>query len=285
MQQIVKAVIPLLAAALSLCACSKKVKQREEEIYSRHLQAHIKLTIISTEMPDDKSEMNLLLLNDGQDAEQLKVKETLTTLYKEKKIQPLLIVAIHANNRNDDYGVAGYPDFKNRGSRADKYAEFIDNELYAFIKKKAGVRKFKSVVIAGASIGGLSAFDIAWNHADKIDKVGVFSGSFWWRDKDVTDTSYADDKNRIMLSYIKSSRKRPKLQYWFYAGAKEENGDRDKDAVIDVVDDTKDLIEIMKNKNFVSPSDIVYTESPDGIHEYLSWSKVFPDFLVWAFGR
>ena len=285
MQQFVKALIPLLAAAFSLCACSKKVKQREDEIYSRHLQAHIKLTIISTEMPDDKNDMNLLLLNDGQDADKLKTKETLTDLYKEKKIEPVLIVAIHANNRNDDYGVAGQPDFKNRGSKADKYTALINNELYAFIKKKAGVRKFKSVVIAGASMGGLSAFDIAWNHADKIDKVAVFSGSFWWRDKDVSDTSYSDEKNRIMLSTVKSSRKRPKLQYWFYTGGKEENGDRDKDGVIDAVDDTKDLIEILKTKNFVSPADITYKEVPDGVHEYSSWSKVLPEFLVWAFGR
>ena len=61
----------------------------------------------------------------------------------------MIVVAIHATNRNDIYGVAGYPDFQNRGGKADKYAEFIDNELYAFIKKKAGVRKFNSVVIAG----------------------------------------------------------------------------------------------------------------------------------------
>lgn len=277
--------IPLLVLTCSLISCGKKIKELNDETYSRHLQEHVKLTIISTPIPDDKSELNLLLLNDGQDVGKLQIKETLTDLVKKKAVQPLVIVAIHAGNREQEYGVAGYPDYKNRGSRADKYAAFIDNELYAYVKKKVGVRKFKSVVIAGSSLGGLSAFDIAWNNADKIDKVGIFSGSFWWRDKDTTAPDYSDEKDRIMLNYIKSSRKKPHLQYWFYAGAKEETSDRDKDGVIDAVDDTKDLIDLIKSKNVAAYSDIVYRESADGTHDYASWAKVFPEFLVWAFGR
>ena len=285
MKKIVNLFIPLLALTFILPACKKKIKQQEDEVYSRHLQEHIKLTIISTPIPDDKGLVNLLLLNDGQDVAKWRVKEILDSLYKNKLIQPLIIVAIHAGNRNEDYGVAGYPDFENRGNSADKYAAFIDNELYADIKKKAGVRKFNSVVIAGASLGGLSAFDIAWNHADKIDKVGVFSGSFWWRDKDQTAVDYSDDTNRIMLNFIKSSRKKPHLKYWFYAGAKEETNDRDKDGITDVVDDTRDLVALIKTKNVCPPNDIVYNESAGGKHDYESWSKMLPDFLLWAFGR
>ncbi len=273
----------LLLICIIAFGCNKKIKQQEDEIYSRHLQAHIKLTIFSTPLPDEKSELDLLLLNDGQDAEKMNVKNILDSLYKEKLIKPLIIVAIHADNRLQEYGVSGLPDFNNNGSKADKYAAFIDNELVAFIKKKAGVRKFRTVAIAGCSQGGLSAFDIGWDNADKIDKVGVFSGSFWWRDKDITAKDYLDVNNRIMLSKIRSSRKRPKLQYWFYAGTGEENADRDKDGIIDVVDDTRDLIEIIKSKNVCPPSDIVYKESAEGKHEYAYWRKAFPDFLIWAF--
>ncbi len=276
--------IPLLAGMIAV-SCKSKIRQQEDKIYSRHLQEHVKLTIISTPLPEDKSTMNLLLLNDGQDAGQLGVAKTLDSLYKKDLIQPLVIVAIHAGNRMQDYGVSGFPDFKNNGRRAEKYASFIDNELYAFVKKKAGVRKFKTVVIAGCSQGGLSAFDIAWDHAEKIDKVGVFSGSFWWRDKDASAKDYSDNNNRIMQNKISSSRKKPKLKYWFYAGGQEEEGDRDKDGIIDVVDDTKDLVEIIKNKNVCPPHDIIFRESTDGKHEYASWRKAFPEFLTWAFER
>lgn len=275
----------LVSVILVLTACKSSVKERSDEIYSRHLQRHVKLSIISTPMPTEKSEMNLLLLNDGQDIDQLRVKTIVDSLYGKKMIQPLIIVGIHAGDRMQEYGVADIPDHKNQGSKAAKYSAFIDDELYAFVKKKAGVRKFRSVVMAGCSLGGLAAFDVAWDHADKIDKVGIFSGSFWWRDKDATATDYSDDKNRIMINKIRSSRKKPHLQYWFYAGGKEEPGDRDKDGIIDVIDDTKDLIELIKSKNVCSPDDIIYTEDGNGIHGQESWSHHFPAFLIWAFGR
>lgn len=265
--------------------CKNNIKQQEDEIYSRHLQTHIKLTIISTPAPTDKSKINLLLLNDGQDVASLRIKEIIDSLYEKESIQPLVIVAVHANERMQEYGVIGKPDFNNNGSRADKYASFIENELYDFAKKRAGVRKFNSVALAGCSLGGLSAFDIAWTNADKIDKVGVFSGSFWWRDKDANAVDYSDKENRIMLKKIKSSRKKPHLKYWFYSGGKEEDGDRDNDGIIDVVDDTKDLIDIIKSKNVGSASDITYKEIPGGKHDYASWSHALPAFLIWAFER
>jgi enterochelin esterase-like enzyme len=285
MKRFVNACIVLLVVVPAVVGCSKKIKQQEDEVYSRHLQQHIKLTIISTPVPEHKADMNLLLLNDGQDAAPLKLKETIADLYQKKLIQPLIVVAIHAIKREEIYGVAGYPDYQGRGSKADKYGAFIDNELYEFVKKRAGVRKFNSIVIAGSSLGGLSAFDIAWNHADKIDKVGVFSGSFWWRNKDAATTDYSDDNNRIMLNYIKSSRKKPRLKYWLYAGDKEETSDRDKDGIIDVVDDTNDLVALIKSKNVCAPGDIVHVISADGKHDVASWSKALPDFLTWAFGK
>jgi|SRR5450432_1392397 len=267
---------------LSLYAC-RYVKQTDDELYSQHLQRKVKLHIIHTPPPDDRSSYNLLFLNDGQDMDQLRVKETLDSLYKLKKLQPLVIIGIEAGDRMKEFGVADNPDYLGRGNKAGFYDAFINNELYPYAKKESGVRKFKSVAIAGCSLGGLSAFDIAWNHPDKISRVGVFSGSFWWRDKASEDSNYSDDKNRIMYSKLKASRKKPGLQYWFYAGAAEEKGDRDKDSIIDVIDDTKDIINLLEKKNVVTSDGIVYRESLNGLHDYNSWSKVFPEFLIWAF--
>lgn len=276
--------LPALCVVL-VAACKSKIKETSDSIYSRHLQKHIPLTIISTPVPDDRQTFNLLLLNDGQDMEKLRVKQIVDSLYRKKEIQPLVVVGITAVDREDEYGVAGYPDFKKNGSAAGKYEDFLNNELYPFIKKMTGVRKFKTITIAGCSLGGVSAFNFAWEHADKIDKVGIFSGSFWLRDKDASDPTYSDDKDRIVINKIRSSRKRPKLQYWFYAGGEEETADRDKDGIIDVVDDTKDLIAAMESKSFVSSSDINYTEVKTGKHDCESWSRVFPQFLIWADGK
>lgn len=270
---------------ISALGCKSKIKQQDDELYSRHLQRQVKLTVINTPMPDEKTEMNLLILNDGQDMGQLRVKEIIDSLYKKKLIKPLLIVGVHAGDRMKEYGVSDNPDFLKRGDKAGFYDAFIDKELYPYAKKSATVRKFSSVVIAGCSQGGLSAFDIAWKNATIIDKVGVFSGSFWWRDKDDKAVDYSDEKNRIMLNKIRSSRKKAALKYWFYTGGKEETGDRDKDSIVDVVDDTRDLVALIKSKNICLPEDIRLVEDPNGKHDYESWSKQFPAFLIWAFGK
>lgn len=265
-------------------SCSKGVTQQQDELYSRHLQRKVTLTVINTPVPDDHSELHLLLLNDGQDIDKLRAKAITDSLYKAKRLQPLVIVAIHAGDRMQEYGIAGKPDYEKRGSKADHYDAFINNELYPYIKKKSGVRKFKSVAFAGFSLGGLSAFDIAYSHNDKIQKVGIFSGSFWWRDKDTKDSTYDDNKNRIIIARLKASRKKPDQQYWFWIGGKEESSDRDKDGIIDAVDDTRDVIAMLKEKG-VPEGNIVYNEAPQGQHDWPYWSAAFPDFLIWAFGR
>jgi len=272
-----------LSGLLILLFACKHVKQTDDDLYSRHLQHSVKLHILHTPPPSDRSQYNLLIINDGQDLEKLRVKESMDSLYKAGKILPLVVIGVEAGDRMKEYGVTDKPDYLGRGARAGFYDAFINDELYPYAKKNSGVRKFQSVVIAGCSMGGLSAFDIAWNHPDKISKVGVFSGSFWWRDKASEDSSYSDEKNRIMITKLKASRKKPGLQYWFYAGAAEEKGDRDKDSIIDVIDDTKDIIALLEKKNVVVPEGLVYRELPGGIHDYSSWSEVFPEFLVWAF--
>ena len=171
----------ILLFCLTLASCKNKIKEMQDSVYSRHLQKHVKLSIFHTPVPDNKNAFNLLILNDGQDIEKLRVKEITDSLYNKKIINSLVVVAIHTTDRLKELGIAGYPDFKNNGANAAKFSDFINNELYFFIKKKTGVRKFNSVTIAGCSLGGLSAFDIAWEHADRIDKVGIFSGSFWYR--------------------------------------------------------------------------------------------------------
>jgi S-formylglutathione hydrolase FrmB len=88
-----------------------------------------------------------------------------------------------------------------------------------------------------------------------------------------------------MYAKLKSSRKRPKIQYWFYVGSAEENGDRDKDGVIDAVDDMQDIVNLLIEKKDVQKSDLVFTIDPNGHHDWSWWSAKLPDFLIWAFGK
>jgi enterochelin esterase-like enzyme len=277
----------LLAVSILIffTGCKKGAQQQSDKLYSRHLQRQVNLKIFHTKLTGDRDQLNLLLLNDGADVEKLQAFTTVDSLFSAGDIGSTVVVAIDVADRMQEYGVAGKPDYEKRGSKADNYDAFINNELLPYIKKKTETRKFRKTAIAGASLGGLSAFDIGWNHADKFDAVGVFSGSFWWRDKDATDSTYSDDNNRIVVAKLKASRKTPTTKFWFYAGKKEETSDRDKDGIIDVIDDTHDVIKTMVDKRKMNPSQVVYKESANGQHDWSYWALVFPEFVSWAFHK
>jgi enterochelin esterase family protein len=265
-------------------AIAMKVIQQQLVINSIILDRDVNCTIL---MPEDGSvtePLNLLLLNDGQELENLQLVETLEHLYDFNRIKPVMVVAVHADeNRLDEYGVAGKPDFKNRGAKADLYTEFIKTELLPKVYEHAGIEEFESTAYAGFSLGGLSAIDIAWNNPELFDKVGAFSASFWWRSKDLGKGYTADD--RIMHSVIKSTPGKPELKFWLQTGTKDETADRNKNGIIDSIDDTIDFIKELLAKGYQRPADIQYLEIVGGTHDLGTWGKAMPKFLCWAFGK
>jgi len=274
-----------LAILVLFSSCFHGIKVESAAVYSQHLRKSINLTILQTPTPENKDSFNLLLVNDGQDIEQFRLRPIMDSLHTKQLLKPLLVVAINAYDRLQQYGVVGYPDYKHNGTEDGAYAAFVVDELIPYIQRKSGVQHFHSITLAGCSLGGLSAFDIAWDHANLIDKVGVFSGSFWYRDKDDADSSYRDDRDRVIINKIRASANKPHLKYWFYAGGNEETADRDKDGIIDVIDDTKDLMDLIKSKNICPPDDVCYTQVRNGTHDYASWSHILPRFLLWADGK
>jgi enterochelin esterase family protein len=253
-------------------------------INSAVLKRHVTCTMMMPAENDVTEPLNLLLLNDGQETENLQLRETLEELGSTNRIKPLIIVAIHTGeDRLHEYGVAGKPDFKKRGSKAALYTEFIKSELLPAITEYTGIEQFETTAFAGFSLGGLSALDIAWHNPQLFDKVGVFSGSFWWRSKDLAK-GYTD-RDRIMHAVIRNTANKPNLKIWLQTGTKDETADRNKNGIIDSIDDTVDLIEEFELKGFKRPDDIQYLEMFGGSHDMATWAKAMPKFLVWAFGR
>jgi enterochelin esterase family protein len=76
----------------------------------------------------------LLLLNDGQDSEAIGLQTTLEKLTHSKEIEDVIVVAVHAGDRMQEYGVAKKPDFKKRGARAKNYSRFIMTELIPYLE-------------------------------------------------------------------------------------------------------------------------------------------------------
>jgi len=226
----------------------------------------------------------LLILNDGQDCKAIHLKETLEKLTAAKEIEDIIVVGIHAGDRLQEYGVAWKTDYKKRGAQAKNYTKFLTTELIPYLHYRYSVSSHQhDHAIAGFSLGGLSAFDIAWHHSDYFGKVGAFSGSFWWRKRDSKSLFYSDYRDRIILQQIRRGRFKPDMKFWFQAGLKDEHYDRNKNGVIDSVDDTLDLIVELTKKGYRPFYDIQYYEMKDGEHNLKTWAEAMPYFLRWAF--
>ncbi|MFN0081281.1 MAG: alpha/beta hydrolase-fold protein [Ferruginibacter sp.] len=185
-------------------SCKSTIKEQTDKVYSRHLQRYVDLTIITTAKPDKKEDMNLLLFTDSKYLETTRAKGIIDSLYKKKKIQPMLLVAMRG--QQGDYGLEESD--KTKAKQFKKYNEFVINELYAFVKKKTVIRKFNSVAICGFGASAISSFDIAWNNDEKIGMAGMFDPTFV---KASNDSS--------ILQTLQGLRKRPNLKIWLAASS------------------------------------------------------------------
>jgi enterochelin esterase-like enzyme len=224
----------------------------------------------------------LLILNDGQDLPALQLLDTLSRLYQKQQTAPFLLVAVHAGDRMQEYGTAGQPDYKKRGAKAQAYTDFILQELIPQLERRYRVSSdIKQRAIAGCSLGGLSALDIAWKNSEQFGKVGVFSGSLWWRSTDFDPSQ--PDANRIPQVMVETGTKKQGLQFWFQAGTEDETSDRNHNGIIDAIDDTLQLMDALEALGYDRSQDMKYVEVKGGKHHPQTWGKVMPAFLKWAF--
>lgn len=236
-----------------MVACKSTVKKQNDKVYSRHLQRFIDLTIIATKMPDKKEEMNLLLLINNDLIDENDAKDIIDSLYKNKKIQPLILVAFKGTK--GDYGLEEMAVTESKQHK--KFNDFVVDELYPFVKKKTIIRKFNSVAICGLGNAALSAFDIAWNNDEKIAKAGLFETDF-------NNSAYKNDS--LALSNIEKLRKRPNIKLWLTANPSDSFTAQFKNS--------------MDRKKSIEECTVVSTSNTTQQRH-----KNFASFLVWAFPR
>ncbi|MBX3255790.1 MAG: esterase [Chitinophagaceae bacterium] len=229
--------------------------------------------------------ISLLLVNDGQNMEELGLGAMLAGLRLNQKLSPLLCVGIHCGeDRRNEYGTAGVKDFKGRGAKAASYTRFVFEELLPFIRRVSAIDRFREKSFAGFSLGGLSALDIVWAYPAEFSRAGVFSGSLWWRTR-ALDDGYVEETDRIMHDLIRKGTYAPHLKFFFETGTRDETEDRNNNGIIDSIDDTLGLIDELVKKGYSREKDIVYLELQDGRHDIATWAKAMPAFLEWGWGR
>lgn len=251
---------------------------------SQFLQRSVTIDAYLPTNIEHPEELELLLINDGQDLPKMPFDKILDSLLDKQLIKPIVCIGIYCGeDRKMEYGTANELDFNGRGAKAGLYTRFIFEELLPFLQQTYNVAAFKAKSFAGFSLGALSALDIVWNHPEQFSKTGIFSGSLWWRSKDY-DEGYNEDTDRIMHRLIRKGLYYPWLNFFFECGAMDETADRNNNGIIDSIDDTQDLIKELKNKGYTD-SHMKYLEIPDGKHDVLTWGRALPVFLQWGWGK
>jgi enterochelin esterase-like enzyme len=249
-------IIFLFSVSILLFACKSSIKQKTDSIYSRHLQRQIPLTIISTDLPNKKEDMNLLLFNNNNMLEAVRAKIIIDSLYKNKLIQPLMLVAF--DGLETDYGLE-----EMEGKEAKEYKQynsFIDDELYPFVKKKATIRKFNSVAICGFMNAAKTMFDVAYNDDNKFQMVGMFSPKFNEIKKGNTKTE---------LEIIQGMKKKLTLKIFLEINSN---------------DTTASQFEtIILNKPSIILNKIAHNNNTDSNIKKTPTIQNFAAFLLWAF--
>jgi hypothetical protein len=244
--------ILFFATSILIFSCKSSIKENTDAVYSRHLQAHIPLTIITTPMPDKKEDMNLLLFNGSKNLlDEARAKKIIDSLYKKKLIQPLMLVAFDGKEAN--YGLTEKDNTADK--QIEKYNKFIDDELYPFVKKKSVIRKFNSVAICGFMNASKNTFEVAFNDDNKFQMVGMFSPQF----------------NEDDFTTIQALRKRPTIKLYV------ENSGIDSSAI--------KFSQIIASKQSITECKIIPQDSGDAALKKMPTIRNFAGFLMWAFPK
>jgi enterochelin esterase-like enzyme len=243
------------------------------------------LTIYLPPFRDPDEEHALLIALDGQTMPGWRLGETLAELSLKEQIMPTIIVAVPAStHRLDEYGLADEVDYRGRGAKAAAFQAYLLETVLPRVRQRLVVTSNPARTgIFGASMGGLCAFDTAWNRPDVFGVAGVFSGALWWRSDNSTPD--AQQTSRILHRRVRASRRGPALRLWFQAGTKDETDDRDGNGVIDAIQDTTELMDALSTRGYRRGADMHYEEVKGGEHNEATWARALPDFLRWALPR
>ncbi|MBC6994415.1 alpha/beta hydrolase-fold protein [Neolewinella lacunae] len=273
--------IPYLRQLLgSLLSRRRQLIKRSYLLPSKALEREVMIDVYRPTVPPWRL-LSLAVFNDGQDLPKMQLTGQLREQYTDGALVPLIVVGVHAGDRLREYGTVDQKDYQGRGDRAPAYERFLLDELIPWLEGRFNIYHdpFRRA-IAGFSLGGLSAFDLAWRNPKEFGVAAVFSGALWWRHSafDPADP----DANRIVHDYVRKAKKAPPVRYWFMAGTDDEKDDRNHNGIIDAIDDTLQLMGLLAAKGKREGEDFTYVEVPGGRHDPETWGRVIIDFLRWV---
>ncbi|MFW9785430.1 MAG: alpha/beta hydrolase [Candidatus Heimdallarchaeota archaeon] len=229
------------------------------------------------------SPYHFLLLFDGISFEEIgKVSSTIDNLIADEKIPPLIAVMtenfLYTDINKRSLELAPNPEFMN----------YIINELLPWIRKNYNVTsKPSQSVIAGASLGGISASYIAFKNPEIFGNVLSMSGAFAWfpgleywfqRVKDLEEFepwwSKEDEKEEEWLVRRFSQTRKLPLKFYITVGILEQNDSNQ------LFISNRHFRNVLTTKGYP----ISYVEFLGG-HDLICWRGSIADGLIYLIGK
>jgi enterochelin esterase-like enzyme len=190
-----------------------------------------------------KGSCNLFVFLQKEYVDELAVPATLRTLVASGEIPPTIAVVLDTSTERPT-------DIANRA----KFDRFMTANLLPWLRAKLGsLPAPKNVVIAGFSVGGLTAAYVAYRHPDVFGNVLAQSGAFW------RGNEGADEPAEWLTNEL---RNKPRLPLRFYIEVGSEETRRAPNGVI-FVEANRHLRDVLAMKRYL----FRYSEVPRNIHD------------------
>lgn len=220
----------------------------------------------------------VLYMQDGQNlldgttaafGEEWEVDETLTKWIEEKKIPPIIIVAVwNSTARLSEYTFTRDQRFE-QGGDGDDYLRFLTEELKPFIDQNYRTdRRAEGTWIGGSSLGGLFALYAVAKRADVFGGCLAFSPSLHW------------DQDRLLKDVEAGKVKWRSGKMWLSMGTREGGSVELQLANVDRINRLANLIGAMDREGVVVVKSF---EGSAGYHQEKSWREQFPVALEHMF--
>jgi pimeloyl-ACP methyl ester carboxylesterase len=231
----------------------------------------------------------VLYMNDGVTAfwpggpgnKSWEVAQGLEKAYQQGAAGPLIVVAMHALDRNVEYshtewspgepccGVEGYADYV-----GDRVKGFIDGHF----RTRSGP---EDTAILGSSRGGLCSFLLATLRPDRFRKAASLSPSFWLGLDPVFGGDYQGGplEGSKLLAMAAPTLQDPALRprLWIDWGLVHTGGFHNEVIEAAATQRGKEMVALLqKSYGYTDGADLFWQEDPLGEHDEVSWARRFP---------
>ena len=229
---------------------------------------------------DEGQRFPVLYMHDGQNlfdagtsfiGVEWSVDETLERMITEKLVRPLIVVGIYNTPEREFEYTPTQDANRGKGGGAERYADFIVDELKPYIDVNYRTLPGREHTgIMGSSLGGIASLYIAWTHPDVFSRVGAMSTAYWW-------------SNSQILTMLAGTSPPPGVKLWLDMGTAEDESDRDRDGVSDIMELHRRARNILMEKGLSIPRTMRYIEDEGAVHNERAWSARFPQAVEFLF--